>query len=173
MLVERYCAGQVVFFSVHEPALNAAVESLYVPIATKTCKTAPHFSTLRLQGYSLNARPTRSALVLWGHSTESSMARDSCKSYAYILRSRIAERPYPRLSARERDNGVGPLVSRSRRDRSAVCPWTAQPNRGALGTCCPPNAGGDGPCWQCAGHRARRELDPLGAALSDETPIAG
>src|SRR5260370_21728273 len=85
MLVGRYCAGQVVFFSVHEPALNAAVESLYVPIATKTCKTAPHFSTLRLQGYSLNTRPTRSALVLWGHSTESSMARYSCKSYAYMF----------------------------------------------------------------------------------------
>src|SRR5579864_5346399 len=57
MIVERYCAGQVVFFSVHEPALNAAAERLYVPIATKNFKTAPHLSTLRLQSYYLNARP--------------------------------------------------------------------------------------------------------------------
>ena len=34
MIVDRYCAGQVVFFYVHEPALNAAAESLYVPIAS-------------------------------------------------------------------------------------------------------------------------------------------
>src|SRR5260370_23500986 len=36
----------------------------------------------------------------------------------------------------------------------------------------PPHAGGDGPCWQWPGHRAGRELDTLGAALSDDTPVS-
>ncbi len=63
MRVDRCCAGQVVFFNVHEPALNAAAESLDVPILTKNGKTALHLSTLRLQGYYLNARPRKDVFM--------------------------------------------------------------------------------------------------------------
>ncbi len=79
MIVDRYCAEQVVFFSVHEPALNAAAESLYVPIATKNFKTAPHLSTLRLQSYYLNARP-----YIGGHLTRLGNRQDVILQQAYV-----------------------------------------------------------------------------------------
>ena len=60
MRVDRYYAGQVVFFHRHEPALNAGAESLYLLIATKNGTTALHVSTDAAGlGYYLHAKPTR------------------------------------------------------------------------------------------------------------------